>query len=238
MNKNMEINIVELLKALAKRIWIVILCAVLVGGAMFAYTMNFVTPQYSASVSIYVNNKTTTLDNAAISSGDLAVALRLVDTYVNIIQSNRVLEKVLEETNIALSAGQLRGMISAGAIGETEMFRVSVTSPNPQMSADLANAVAKVAPGVISDIIEGSSAKVIDYANVPGSPSSPNYRRSAMLGALLGAVLAVFGIIASVQLDTRIKSEEDLRNICKVPVIGVIPDLATPVKKSGKKGVR
>ncbi len=237
MNKNMEINIVELLKVLVRRIWIVVLCAVLAGSAMFAYTMNFVAPQYSASVSIYVNNKTT-LDKAAISSGDLAVALRLVDTYVNIIQSNRVLEKVLEETNIALSAGQLRGMISAGAIGETEMFRVRVTSPNPQMSADLANAVARVAPGVISDIIEGSTAKVIDYANVPGGPSSPDYKRSAMMGALIGAVLAIFGIIASVQLDTRIKNEEDLLRICSVPVIGVIPDLAVMNKNSGKKGGR
>jgi len=234
MNENIELDLRGIFKALLKRAWIIVLCAVILATSVCVYTMNFVTPKYEASVTMYVNNNTGKNSNN-ISSSDLAVALRLVSTYVNIIQSNKVLEKVIAETGMNLSVGQVRGMISAEVVDETEMFRVRVATSNPQVSADIANAIAAVAPNEISEIIEGSSAKVIDYARVPTSRSSPNYVSSAMLGAVAGAVLAAAVIVLCTVLDTRIKHEEDLKKICDVPVLGVIPDLSVDKKKQGRK---
>ena len=234
MKENIELDLRDIFKALLKRAWIIVLCAVILATSVCVYTMNFVTPKYEASVTMYVNNNTGKNSNN-ISSSDLAVALRLVSTYVNIIQSNKVLEKVIAETGMNLSVGQVRGMISAEVVDETEMFRVRVATSNPQVSADIANAIAAVAPGEISEIIEGSSAKVIDYARVPTSRSSPNYVSSAMLGAVAGAVLAAAVIVLCTVLDTRIKHEEDLKKICDVPVLGVIPDLSVDKKKQGRK---
>lgn len=234
MNENIELDLRDIFKALLKRAWIIVLCAVILATSVCVYTMNFVTPKYEASVTMYVNNNTGKNSNN-ISSADLAVALRLVSTYVNIIQSNKVLEKVIAETGMNLSVGQVRGMISAEVVDETEMFRVRVATSNPQVSADIANAIAAVAPNEISEIIEGSSAKVIDYARVPTSRSSPNYVSSAMLGAVAGAVLAAAVIVLCTVLDTRIKHEEDLKKISDVPVLGVIPDISVDKKKQGRK---
>ena len=236
-NVEIEIDLRDFLKLLLKRIWIVFLCALIVGTTVLVYTVNFVTPMYESSVSIYVNNNSGT-DNRYISSGDLAVALRLVATYVNIIQSDTVLENVIEETGLLLSPDQLRKMISAEAIGETEMFRVTVTTPNPQMSADLANAIASVAPGEISNIIEGSSAKIIDYAKVPKNQSAPNYTINTILGVLIGIIMAVVAIFVQMLLDVRIKTEEDLTKLHPIPVLGVIPDLAKESKLRSKKARR
>lgn len=231
---NVEIDLREVFGVLLKRAWIVILCAVMLGAAVLVYTVNFVSPQYEASVTIYVNNNSGK-DSTSISSSDLAVALRLVTTYVNIIESDTVLDKVIEETGLSLTAGQIRGMLSASAMDETEMFKVTISSPNPQMSADIANAIAAIAPGEISEIIEGSSAKIIDYARVPAVRSSPDYTRNAILGAVVGAVLAVVVVVVQCMLDTRVKNEEDLAKICNIPVLGVIPDLTVDGKHNGKK---
>jgi len=237
MNENVEIDLREFFTVLLKRIWLVALCAVLLAGSVLVYTVNFVTPKYQASVSIYVNNNSKT-DGAYISSADLAVALRLVATYVNIIQSDAVLDKVIEETGLLLSAAQVRSMISAEAMGETEMFRVTVTTPNAQMSADLANAIAAVAPAEISEIIEGSSAKIIDYAKVPTAHSTPNYVVNTVIGGFVGAALAVLAILLQTLMDVRIKSEEDLAKICTIPVLGAIPQLTPEAKTTGKKAKR
>lgn len=234
MTESVEIDLRELFNVLLKRAWIVILCAVIVGTSVLVYTVNFVTPQYKANVTIYVNNNSGK-DNTYISSADLAVALRLVSTYVNIIQSNTVLEKVIAEAGMQLTTDQVRNMISAEVVGETEMFRVTVTTPNPQMSADLANAIATVAPDEIAAIIEGSSAKIIDYARVPKGRSSPNYTTNTIIGAFIGAVLAIIVILIQNLLDLRVRNEEELAKICSVPVLGVIPDLAMEVKNAGKK---
>ena len=234
MNETVEIDLRGLFKVLLKRAWIIVLCAIILGSAVLMYTVNFVAPQYKASVTIYVNNNSSK-DTSYISSSDLAVALRLVTTYVNIIQSNTVLDKVIAETNLALTTDQVRSMISAEVVGETEMFKVTVTTPYPQMSMDLANAIAAIAPDEIAEIIEGSSAKIIDYARLPKGSSSPNYTTNTILGAAAGAALAIVVIVLQNMLDVRIKNEEDLEKICSVPVLGVIPDLANDKKDYGKK---
>ncbi len=234
MENNMEIDLHQVFKVLKKRVWIIILCAVLVAATTLFYTVGFVTPKYQASVTMYVNNNSSKTSDS-VSANDLSVALRLVSTYVNIVTSDRVLNRVVEETGLSLSASQIRGMVSAHAEGETEMFRVTVTSTNPRMSADIANTIAKVSPEVIADIIEGSSAKIIDEAKVPQHQSSPNYISSAMLGAIVGAALSVLAFVIQCLLDARVKSEEDLRRICDVPVLGMIPNLATDAMNTGKK---
>ena len=191
MAETIEIDLKELAKNLWKRAWIIVLCVAVLAVSTFVYTKTFVKPLYTAGVTIYVNNNSNRNNTNALSSGDLAVALRLVDTYVNIIKSDSVLSEVLEKTGAKMTTDQVRKVLSAEAVEETEMFRVSITTANPRMSADIANTIADVAPEKIAGIIEGSSAKVIDYAKVPTVRSSPDYTKNAIIGGLVGAVLAV-----------------------------------------------
>lgn len=228
-----EIDVGELFKIVWRRAWIIVLCALLVGGMTLVYTANFVTPMYQAEVTMYVNNNSGNTDT--VSSSNLAVALQLVKTYVNIIKSDRVLDKVIGETELSLTPKQIRGMLTAQSVNETEMFAVRITSPDPQMSADIANAIADVAPAEISKIIEGSSAKVVDYAKVPTSRVSPSYTVNTVVGTLVGGILAALFFILQHLLDTRIKTEEDLERICEIPVLGSIPDFAHPTKENKKK---
>ena len=234
MHSGMEINLPELIKLLVKKAWIVLLAAVICCSAVLLYTVNFVDSQYKASVTMYVNNKSNQEGNA-ITSNDLTVATKLVNTYINIIKSDRVLEKVVAEVGSNVNLGSLRKMISAESLNNTEMFKVTVTSEEPKLSADLANAIANVAPAEISQIIQGSSAEIVDHAKVPTTRSSPNYSISGVLGFVIGALLAVSVIILAHALDVRVKSEEDLADICSVPVLGTIPDVLEIVKKSQKQ---
>lgn len=233
MKENIEIDVRGLFKALLKRAWIIVLCALLGGGTALLYTANFVTPMYRAEVTMYVNNNSGNSDT--VSSSNLAVALQLVNTYVNIIQSNKVLDKVIEETGIMLTTGQVRAMLTAESINDTEMFAVRVTSPSPQMSADIANAIADIAPAEISKIIEGSSAKVIDYAKVPTSRISPSFTVNTVVGTVIGGVLAAVFFMVCFLMDTRVKSGEDLSVISPIAVLGEIPDFAHPVQDQKKK---
>ena len=234
MNEVMEIDIREIGQMLWKKIWLLLLCAVLVTGMLLVYTVNFVTPLYTASVTIYVNNNSSQ-NNLAISSNDLAVALRLVNTYINILGSDQVLEEVIEKTGAVLTPAQLRAMISAETMGETEMFEVKVKTPSPQMSQDLANTIAEVAPGKISAVIEGSSAKVVDYAKLPEGRSYPSYTKNAILGFVLGLVGSAVVLVCWSALDTRVKCEKDLMKVCQLPVLGKIPDIGAVTEQKPKK---
>lgn len=237
MNETIEIDLREIGRVLLKRVWIILLCAVIAGAAMLFYTVNFVTPMYKADVMMYVNNSSS-VNNQYMSSSDLAVAQRLVETYTSIITSHTVLDKVAEETGLNITGDQIRGMLSTSAVGETEMFKVSVVTRDPQMSADIANVIAEVAPGEIAKIIPGSSAKVVDYARIPRSRYSPSYTSNTILGFLCGAVLAVVVVLLENLLDTRIRKKEDLESIFPAPVLGSIPELMGETNKKSLRKVR
>ena len=229
-----EINLSELAAALLKKAWLIVICAVIVGGLTFAYTANFITPMYRSSVKIYVNNRQSTSQSTGVSASDLATSQRLVATYINILRSDTVLQKVAntvkEDHNLDVSASSIRGMMSANALGETEVFEVYISNANPQHAAIIANAVAEVAPDEITYFVEGSSTKIVDYATPAYSPYTPNKTKNTVIGMAAGAVAAACFIILQTLLDVRIKNEEDLAALSKAPVLGMIPDLTMEVK--------
>lgn len=239
MENKKEINLQEMLYAILNKIWLVVIAAIVGGVLMFVYTSYFVTPMYSASVTMYVNNSTKLNGDDMINyitSSDLATSERLVTTYVSILKSNTVMEKVsdnvMETTGVRIPAVIIRNCMSAAAVSETEVFTVRISYPDPKMAATIANAIATVAPDEIGIIVEGSSTKVIDYAKVPTAPYSPNTTTNVALGLVVGVVLAVALIVIMELLDVRVRGEEDLAQLSDAPVLGVIPDFDV----EGEKG--
>ncbi len=233
MEERVELDLRTVFSAMLKKLWLIVLCAFVFGALVLGYTVLFVTPQYEASVVMYVNNSASAKDTEYISASDLATSQRLVLTYVNILKSDTVLSRVVKEAGLNLSPATVRNMMTSGSVDETELFEVVITSPNAEMSARIANAIAEVAPDAISDILEGSSAKIVDYAKVPTGRASPSFVRNTLLGVALGVVVAVIIIVLQVLMDVRIQTEEDLAKISQVPVLGMIPDF-TAQKKGGR----
>lgn len=229
-----EINLAELFSALLRKIWLIVLCAVVAGALVYAYTVNFVTPMYRSRITVYVNNtiSTNSGNNHSISATDLATSQRLVATYINILESNRVLDPVAEKVGHGLTASHIRSMMAAAPMDETEVFEVQISSSNPQMAATIANKIAEVAPAIIEEIVVGSSTKIIDNAKVAAAPYAPSKSRNTTFGMIGGAVLAVCVVVLQTLLDVRVKGEEDLALISNAPVLGLIPDLAMESKDS------
>lgn len=57
------IDVVYVLRALLKKAWAILLIGILIAAIVFCYYSYFVTPQYSASVLLYVNNSSISIGN-------------------------------------------------------------------------------------------------------------------------------------------------------------------------------
>ena len=218
-----EIDIRELLVVFLRKWWLIGLSAILCAAIALLMTIGLVTPMYRAQISIYVSNNKSISDKDYLSSADLAAAQRLVNTYVRVTKSHRVLEKISDKLNQEYSVQQLSGAISAEQQNETEIFCIYVVHPDPQEAARIANAAAEVAPGEMSKLIEGTSATVIDYAQVPTGRYSPSYVSMTMLGGIVGVMLVLIFLTVCHLKDTRIKTEKDLTGLFPFPVLGSIP---------------
>lgn len=222
--REIDLDIQGLLFFFLHKWWIILLCIIAASLAALGLTHQFVTPTYRTNVSIYVNNNKSVESKDYLSGSDLSTAQRLVNTYVSIAKSNRVLEKISEQLNGEYSAEQLASCISAQQLNETEIFCIYVVHSDPEEAARIANAAADIAPQEIAALIEGTSAYVIDYAKVPNTIYSPNYVKKMSLGAVLGGVFAVILLTLYYISDTRIKDENDLTDLYPLPVLGRIPD--------------
>ena len=246
-NEEMEVDIGRVMRAVMNRAWLVVLITVLCGAIAVAVTYLLITPQYQASAKFYVNNNSRLPgDNASsMSSGDLSTSRNLVDSYLVILNTKETILDVIDYAGCDLTYREIKEMITAAAVNETEIFQVTITSPNPTEALQIANAIVEVLPERISTIIDGTSAKVVETAVLPVSPSSPSYPKNAVIGALLGFVLVVAIIVLREIFDVTIRSEEDVSLCCKHPILASVPDMSAPSKggsyydsskKKNKKG--
>ncbi len=230
-----EIDVGRLLSALWRRIWIILICALLGGVLAFLYTRYFVTPMYQSSVTMYVDNRSTAEEeDGYVSSSSLSTAQRLVKTYAAFIESDSVLNEVIEQSGLQVSAGRIRSMITVAAVNDTEVFKISITCDDPREAALIANVIGNVAVEKIPEILSGTNTKVIDGAKVSGSPVSPNYQKNVILGILVCTVIAMAVICVMAVLDVRILTEDDLIMISEFPILGSIPSFDSTEHSGGK----
>ena len=71
--------------------------------------------------------------------------------------------------------------------------------------------------------IAASNIAIIDRADVPAGPSSPNMRRTLALSLLLGIGLAAVAVFLRDQFDDVIHVPEDVEEKLDMPLLGVIP---------------
>lgn len=234
-----EIDLMRLLQALWHKAWIIALTAVVFAAAAFGFTYFMVTPMYQAECMLYINNnKDTSSQSENISEADITASQSLVGTYIAILNSRSVLSETLIQAGSDYTEGELSSMISASAVNETEVLRITITCADPQDASDLANAVSEVSANTMMETVSGCNVRIVDYATVPSAPSSPNIMRNTALGFLLGVILSAAVIILLDLTNRVIRSEKDLNTLFdEIPVLGVIPELSAKTAGSyGKYG--
>ncbi|MBQ6677070.1 MAG: hypothetical protein IJU75_04065 [Clostridia bacterium] len=227
-----EIDIFKLLGAFLKHIWIIVIVSVLCAAIAFAYAYFFITPTYQSSTMMYVNNGSLSVGKTSFSISDLNASKNLVDTYIVILKSRTTLEAVAERAELDMSYRTLSRMVSASAVNETEVLRVTVTDTDPERATLIANAIGEVLPLRVEKIIGGSTVEVVDSAVVPYGKAAPSLTKYAMVGFIIGLVGTLAVIVVIELLDDQVRDESFLTQNFNLPVLASIPDLNANV--SGK----
>jgi succinoglycan biosynthesis transport protein ExoP len=70
-----------------------------------------------------------------------------------------------------------------------------------------------------------NNVRVVDRAEVPGAPFTPNHRRDWMLALLFGTVLAVGAVFGLDYLDDSVRTPEDVKRRLHLPLMGLVPSV-------------
>ena len=233
-----EIDLLVLIKDLWRNALVIILCALLAGAAVLGVTVLFIKPTYEATATFYVNNSSISIGSTSysISAGELSASSTLVNTYLRVLRSRTTLEEVIENAQLPYKYDELREMLSTKVEPGTATFDVTITSKSPTEAEQIVNTIAAVLPDRISEIVDGSSVRIIDYAIIPEHRAGPSYSKNLIIGCLLGGMLAA-GIVAvrsviNEQNNVAIRSSDELRQrYPQTKVMAMIPDMRLSQKK-------
>lgn len=224
-----EINLAELFYVLLARS-LTIACVTAVFGILaFAYSRFFISPQYTASCTLFVLNRNS---ENSLTSSDISASNALLKDYEILTGTHTVIDQVIANLGLqydeskpdkaSYSFSELKKEISVSVPRDSRMLVVSVTDRNPNNAKKLADAVSDV---LVKQIVEHmrTEASIIDYAVVPASPSSPNVKKNTVIGAAIGFILICAFFIIRFLTDDTIKTETDVDKYLRVPVLGMIP---------------
>ncbi len=233
-NDRDELDLAALFSYLVKRIWIMVLAGVIVGGGLGFAMYQFKAPEYQASVRMYVNNMISTKDQENITYQDLTAAITLTETYLTIIDSDTVFNQVQEKADLHYTRKEMSEKVSYTAVDKAAVILIQGTSQDPEEAALLANTYATVAKKQLTSIVEGSSVKILDEAEVPTEAQPRGIVKMGILGFLVGAVLAAFLLLVHAMNEKSIRSVQDLEYF-GYPCLGRIPD---HYKAAGRRAAR
>ncbi|HEU3365446.1 TPA: capsular polysaccharide biosynthesis protein [Streptococcus pneumoniae] len=218
-----EIDVFQLFKTLWQRKLMILLVALVTSAGAFAYSTFIVKPEYTSTTRIYVVNRNQG-DKPGLTNQDLQAGTYLVKDYREIILSQDALEKVATNLKLDMPAKTLASKVQVAVPADTRIVSISVKDKQPEEASRIANSLREVAAEKIVAVARVSDVTTLEEARPATTPSSPNVRRNSLFGFLGGAVVTVIAVLLIELLDTRVKRPEDVEDVLKIPLLGLVPD--------------
>jgi capsular polysaccharide biosynthesis protein len=228
------IDLREIFYLLLSHVWQILLCTVLCAMVAFGYTKYMITPLYDAAAKIYIVSAS---NGSVVNLTDLSIGSQLTSDYSQLLLARPLLEDVIDNLDLNMSASQLAGMISITNASDTRILKIGVTSSDPQLAADIANELTVQALIYLPKFMDTTPPNVIEDAIVPTAASSPNYTKNVMLGAVIGFVMSAGYLILRFLMNDTYETPEDLAASFGVMPLAVIPEenIEGLVKREGSR---
>jgi capsular exopolysaccharide synthesis family protein len=202
-------------------------CALLVLGAAAAYTLTL-TPTYTATARVYFSASGGDSAQAQQNRGNAYVLTpQDLNTYVEVLRSPAVLDPLRQTLGLPPNAPV---NLSASVPPTASVLDITAVDTSAEGAARIANAVGPVLAKVAAKFspLLASAGQTVEATTItpavpPGSPTTPDVRRNLALGLLAGLAVGVGVAFGRHALDTKVRSEADIRALSDRPMLSSIP---------------
>ena len=217
----------RILAVLLRGWWIIFASAILGGALAFAYSST-TTPIFQSSASIYFSMRSAT-SGSDINQGSVYTQSQML-SFAQLAMTSLVLDRVRDDLDVDLTNAQIRNMTSASIPQNTVILEITAGSPDAAFASDVANSISGNLAQVVGEVApvdDSGTATIVARIIQPAVPavfqSSPDKQRDALLGAFAGGILAALALIVWALVDTRVRSEDVLRRVTDLPLLGALP---------------
>ncbi|KPB05748.1 YveK family protein [Bacillus sp. CHD6a] len=216
------ISLKELFQTIKKRLWLIVLLTVLATTASGVVSYFLLTPIYQSSTQLLVNQAKS--EQTQFTSADIQTNLQLMNTYNVIIKSPAILDKVSDNLDGKVTAGQLNGMITVESANNSQVLDITVQSADPIMAATIANVTAQTFQSEVVNIMNVDNVSILSGAQVGENPSpiKPQPVLNMAIAFVVGLMAGVGLAFLLEFLDNTVRNEQDVEKLLGLPVLGSI----------------
>ena len=219
-----EINLKELFRYILSKIYIVILVLVLTVSVGTVYAASIKTPLYNSTTKLVLTSSGQSTDTA-VTANDVTLSNNLVKTYAEIVKSQSVLAKVVDNLKLSKSASELAGAITVNSTTNTQIITVTVSDDNAERAQKIADEIAKVFKAEIVSLYKIDNVQIVDKAQAASAPYNINMVKSLLQYFAAGAALGLGVVLVMFYLDTTIKNSKMIEDKTGLVVLGVVPSV-------------
>lgn len=219
-NNEVEIDLLALLRLLIRKWWQIAIAVVVCTAVTGFYAYGMKDDEYTANASMIIQVQSDSQNEYS----DLITGQKLIDTYIEVAKSDRVLNQVREDLELDYSNTELSQMISVSSTTNTLIINVKVVGFDKAETAVIANEVVDVMQELALELDSLEPIDSLDNADTPLNPSGPNRLLYLVIGILLGGVIGSGIVLAIELLDKDVKTAKDIENKLGLRLLGVIPE--------------
>lgn len=215
-----KIDLRDYMMELADHIWIIVLFTLFCGACAGLYAYFCIPPTYSATAKLYVVSSS---GNSMVDLTDLNIGSSLVSDYRELMNSDPVIDEVIEKMDLSYSPDELRKMIDISNPGGTRVICITIESRDYREALDMANTFAEVAVSYLPETMSTNAPNIAQHAKYYRKVA-PNERGYAILGVFWG-LLAICGYyFFHFTMDDTFHTAEDVESCLGLQTLAVVPE--------------
>ncbi|MTI80440.1 MAG: hypothetical protein FH758_06070 [Firmicutes bacterium] len=232
-NEMQEIDLRQLLYILWKRKWIIVyitMACLITAGVVSFFILQ---PSYEANAKvIIVKDKAMYFLEDRYTNSDVNLYMNVAKTYEEIAKSRTVRHRVQEKVGGGFN--EIKN-IKVESKPDTQVLTITVSHPSAEDVAVYANVLAQEFITVSGEVLPAGELRILDKAERPRAPASPNYMLNIAISFVLGVMISVGTIFLLECFNQFIETEQDVEDCLNLPVLCVVSRSSTNEFNIGEK---
>ena len=214
-----EIDLYDVFKLLKKSLSNILLTIVLFALIAAAYSFVLLPNEYTSEVSMYILMREEGSTQGPTYS-DINASQMLVGDISDLVFTDRVQSETARMVNLDNLDDY---SIEIDSQNSSRVLTMSVTGEDPKTASKIANTLVDKISVVANEVMDIDSINIIDKAQPPEYPSSPNRPKNIVLGAILGMITSSSYVVLHSILNHRISSLNRVEDCVDLRIIANIP---------------
>ncbi|WP_297423425.1 YveK family protein [Clostridium sp.] len=218
------IRIEDIADILIKRWKMILSITLLTTLAVGIITFFVIAPKYEANTKVFIGKENTDSKDQNYNNSDIQMYQQLLKTYAEVIKTNALAEKAISASGLSITPKEILDNLTVTPTANTQILEIQYISKDRELSKEVLDAVTNQFIKTSTELIPNGNVKVIEPAELPENPASPNKKLNIAIAFLLGLMISVGLSFLLEFIDNTFKNKEQVEQMLGLPVIGAIPD--------------